>query len=105
MPVEPMYIPGRRRTGSSPSSTVMSLAVYSACDLVFAISRNACKTRVLQDAFSVSEWAVETPPCEAQFDRFLHTLAQLLVVDLSRQLSRQRFVLRRHLQRLDNALL
>ncbi len=26
-PVEPMYMPGRRRTGSRPSSTVMSLAV------------------------------------------------------------------------------
>src|ERR1700689_4719313 len=27
-PVEPMYIPGRWRTGSSPSRTVMSVASY-----------------------------------------------------------------------------
>src|SRR5215203_5297054 len=29
-PVEPMYMPGRLRTGSRPSSTWMSLAPYSA---------------------------------------------------------------------------
>ena len=28
-PVEPMYMPGLRRTGSRPSRTVMSFAVYS----------------------------------------------------------------------------
>jgi hypothetical protein len=28
-PTPPIYMPGRRRTGSRPSSTVMSFAVYS----------------------------------------------------------------------------
>jgi hypothetical protein len=31
LPVPPMYMPGRLRTGSSPSSTWMSLPVY--CDM------------------------------------------------------------------------
>src|SRR3954454_2087283 len=99
-----MYMPGRRRTGSRPSSTVMSLAVYSACDLVSAISRNACKTRVLQDVVSVSDRAVAAPPREAQFHRFLHTLAQVLVVDRGSCLCGERLLLRCRLDRLHHAL-
>ncbi len=34
MSVVPMYIPGRRRTASSPSSTWMSLALYDVGDLL-----------------------------------------------------------------------
>ena len=34
-PVEPMYIPGRSRTGSSPRSTVMSLASYATKSTLF----------------------------------------------------------------------
>ena len=42
-PVEPMYMPGRLRTASRPSSTVMDLALYSA--LLFAAT-----------SFAVSLW-------------------------------------------------
>ena len=40
-PVVPMYMPGRSRTGSSPSSTVMSLAEYPAFAFVFAIIKKS----------------------------------------------------------------
>src|SRR5881398_2816004 len=39
-----MYMPGRRRTGSRPSRTVMSFAEYDAFAGDFAIKGNACKT-------------------------------------------------------------
>ena len=34
LPTPPMYIPGRLRTGSSPSRTVMSFAVYDVATLL-----------------------------------------------------------------------
>src|SRR2546429_3196573 len=76
-----MYIPGRRRTGSSPSSTVMSLAEYPAFAAVFAIEENPCKTPVLRDVKSVSDRTGGAAPREAQTHRFLHTFAQLFVAD------------------------
>src|SRR5436309_11796886 len=76
-----MYMPGRRRTGSRPSRTVMSFAEYDAFAGDFAIKGNACKTTVLPAAKSVSDRAVRGAPGEPQTDRFLHTFAQLLVLD------------------------
>ena len=32
--MEPIYIPGRRRTGSRPSNTVISSTPYDFCDVV-----------------------------------------------------------------------
>ena len=52
-PVEPMYIPGRSRTGSRPSRTVMSFAVYAV-----SVIKKALQMSILRAESSVSETAV-----------------------------------------------
>src|SRR5438045_1100247 len=88
-----MYMPGRRRTGSRPSSTVMSLAEYSAFAVVFAITKKSCKTSVLRDDGSLSDGPVAARPGEAETERFLHTFAQVFVADSGREKARLPHVL------------
>src|ERR1700730_9119140 len=90
-----MYIPGRRRTGSRPSRTVMSFAEYEALAMAFPITKKSCKTTVLQGVESVSERAVFGGPSEAQTDRLLHTFAEPLVVDRGGNFRRSPRLLRR----------
>src|SRR5581483_7413419 len=89
-----MYMPGRRRTGSRPSRTVMSFAEEDAFAGDFAIKENACKTTVLQAAESVSDRAVYGVPGEAQTDRFLHTFTEVFVPDRRGDLRREPLLVR-----------
>src|SRR5918995_1671941 len=76
-----MYIPGRRRTGSSPSRTVMSFAVYVA----WAIVKKALQIRPLRAQGSVSERTVGSGVRETLRGRSRDQFPQLFVADLSRQ--------------------
>src|SRR5579862_2447391 len=76
-----MYIPGRSRTGSSPSRTVMSFAVYVVSVSVSAIKK-ALQIPHLRALRSVSERAVARGPREACASGSRHELAQLGVLDL-----------------------
>src|SRR3954454_24010402 len=100
-----MYIPGRRRTGSSPSRTVMSFAVYvgSADALADALAiEKALQIPDLRAATSVSERAVGPRVCEARGGGARDQIAYLLCLDsrtdplglrplLGRRLRRDRF--------------
>src|SRR6478609_8890340 len=90
-----MYIPGRRRTGSRPSRTVMSFAEYDAFAGDFAIKGNACKTTVLRAAESVSDRAVRGVASQPQTGRFLHGFAQVLILDLRGDLGSEAEIRRR----------
>src|SRR3984893_3331807 len=98
-----MYIPGRRRTGSRPSRTVMSFAEYDALAMVFPITKKSCKTAVLQGVKSISERAVFGGPSEAQPNRFLHARAELFVADRRGDFGRLPLVLRRWADGLDGS--
>src|SRR5262245_2646253 len=76
-----MYMPGRFRTGSSPSRTVMSFAVYAASAI-----RKALQIGYLRATNSVSERAVGRADGEAQSGRSLHPFSELVVLDRGRQL-------------------
>src|ERR1044071_4722976 len=78
-----MYIPGRFRTGSSPSRTVMSFAVYAASAI-----RKALQIGYLRAEISVSEMAVGPGVGEAQSNRSLHPISELLVLDSGAQVGR-----------------
>src|ERR671922_156182 len=56
-----MYIPGRRRTGSRPSRTVMSFAVYAASAI-----KKALQNALLRAARSVSETTAGAASREAR---------------------------------------
>src|SRR6266516_373360 len=71
-----MYMPGRSRTGSSPSRTVMSLAVY-----VASLIEKALQTKRLRALRILSERAVGSGACETQCGRFRHDSAQIVVLD------------------------
>src|SRR6476620_1805113 len=72
-----MYIPGRRRTGSRPSRTVMSFAVYAASAI-----KKALQIAILRGWRSVSEVAVGPGPDQARPSRPRDELAELRIVDL-----------------------
>src|SRR5687768_13083435 len=75
-----MYIPGRSRTGSRPSRTVMSFAVYAV-----SVIKKALQMAILRAESSVSETTVGAGlcrgSCEARRGRSGDVLAQLLVLD------------------------
>src|SRR5215471_14869775 len=75
-----MYMPGRFRTGSSPSRTVMSFAVYAASAI-----EKALQIAYLRAKVSVSETVVGRPGRETQSGRSLHSFSELLVLDSGRQ--------------------
>src|SRR5690348_6027556 len=75
-----MYIPGRRRTGSRPSRTVMSLALYEPLSCGFFCSsaiKKACKFRICGQVilYQKPRLAEGTP------DRSLHELPELRILD------------------------
>src|SRR6187551_736841 len=72
-----MYIPGRRRTGSRPSRTVMSFAVYAASAI-----KKALQIAILRGLPSVSEVAVGPGLDQARSSRPRDELAELRIVDL-----------------------
>src|SRR5262245_24631882 len=76
-----MYMPGRFRTGSSPSRTVMSFAVYAASAI-----RKALQISYLRAGFSVSETAVGRVAGEAESGRSLHSISQRFVLDSGNEL-------------------
>src|SRR5215208_4898417 len=71
-----MYIPGRSRTGSRPSRTVMSFAVYA----VSAIKK-ALQMRTLRANHSVSETTVGADSGEARGGGSSDQLTELLILD------------------------
>src|SRR5437773_5683460 len=71
-------MPGRSRTGSRPSRTVMSFAVYAASAI-----KKALQFTSLRGYDSLPETAVGGGLCEAQRRRFCDHFAQVLVVDRS----------------------
>src|SRR6187431_796134 len=86
-PVEPMYMPGRSRTGSRPSRTVMSFAVYAV-----SVMKKALQIAYLRAGTSVSETPVVRRLCggvrEARGGRAGDEVAQLRIADLGGQRSR-----------------
>src|SRR5439155_14029997 len=75
-----MYMPGRSRTGSSPSRTVMSLAVY-----VASLIEKALETGRFRALRMVPEHAVGICLREAQSGRFCDDFAKVLIADLGGQ--------------------
>src|ERR1051326_8655920 len=71
-----MYMPGRSRTGSSPSRTVMSLAVY-----VASLIEKALETGRLRALRMVPEQAVGIPLGKRHCGRFCDDFAKVLVLD------------------------
>src|SRR5215467_1644161 len=71
-----MYMPGRRRTGSSPSRTVMSLAVY-----VASLIEKALETGRFRALRMVPERAVGIPLGKRHCGRFCDDFAKVLVLD------------------------
>src|SRR5437764_5856798 len=72
-----MYMPGRSRTGSSPSRTVMSFAVY-----VASLIEKALQTGRLRALGSLPEAAVGIRVYEAPRSGFGDDFAKTLVIDL-----------------------
>src|SRR5204863_6196033 len=79
-PVEPMYMPGRSRTGSRPSRTVMSFAVY-----VVSVMKKALQIPYLRALRILPERAVVSCLREAQRGRFCDHFAELFVTDHSHE--------------------
>src|SRR6188508_3115224 len=75
-PVEPMYMPGRSRTGSRPSRTVMSLAVY-----VALVIKKALQVAHFRARGSVSDRTVVSGPCEARLRSLFYRFAQIFRLD------------------------
>src|SRR5262249_10712664 len=92
-PVDPMYMPGRRRTGSRPSRTVMSFAVYAASAI-----KKALQFPGLRASSSVSDRTAGAVTCKARRGRSLHLFAQLFVTDRSSQVRRLGELLRRRVR-------
>src|SRR6266571_4597192 len=80
-PVEPMYIPGRSRTGSSPSRTVMSLAVY-----VASLIEKALETGRFRALRILPERTVGIRLCKRQGGGLCNDFAKVLVLDLGGEL-------------------
>src|SRR4051812_28299016 len=76
-----MYIPGRSRTGSSPSRTVMSLAVY-----VASLIEKALETGRFRALRILPERTVGICLCEAQRSGLCDDFAEVLVLDLAGEL-------------------
>src|SRR2546423_15560113 len=76
-----MYMPGRSRTGSSPSRTVMSLAVY-----VASLIEKALETGRFRALRILPEHTVGICLCEAQCGCFCDDFAKVLVLDLGGQI-------------------
>src|SRR5207245_7644401 len=95
-----MYMPGRSRTGSSPSRTVMSLAVY-----VASLIEKALETGRFRAPRILPEHAVGICLCEAQSGGFCDDFAKVLVGDLGGQFVRLKTVLGRGLDRRSCGLL
>src|SRR5919197_4292505 len=89
-----MYIPGRSRTGSRPSRTVMSFAVYAA-----SAKEKALQTDGLGAALSVSETAVGQPARKTPGGSFSHFCAQIGVADSGNEVGGQALVGRSRAQR------
>src|SRR2546426_12653434 len=87
-----MYMPGRSRTGSSPSRTVMSLAVY-----VASLIEKALETARFRAPRILPEHAVRICLCDAQSGGFCDDFAEDLVGDLGGQVSRLKTVRGRRL--------
>src|SRR5687767_73977 len=87
-----MYIPGRSRTGSRPSRTVMSLAVYAV-----SVIKKALQMSILRAESSVSETAVGAGLLggsrKARRGRSRDEFAELLVLDPGRDRGGLRTVL------------
>src|SRR5262249_26283733 len=77
-----MYMPGRRRTGSSPSRTVMSLAVY-----VASLIEKALETGRFRALLMVPERAVGIPLGKGHCGRFCDDFAKVLILDRGGQLT------------------
>src|SRR5215210_9202025 len=75
-PVEPMYMPGRSRTGSRPSRTVMSLAVY-----VALVMKKALQVKAFRATTSLSDRAVDSGSREAHPRSFFHCFAEFFRLD------------------------
>src|SRR6186997_635130 len=78
-----MYIPGLSRTGSRPSRTVMSFAVY-----VVSVIKKALQIAILRARRSVSETAAGSGPREACRGGSRDRFAQVLVLDRRGQFHR-----------------
>src|SRR2546421_13049473 len=76
-----MYMPGRSRTGSSPSRTVMSLAVY-----VASLIEKALETGRFRALRILPEHTVGICLCQAQSGCFCDDFAKVLVLDLGGQI-------------------
>src|SRR5437588_9290637 len=87
-----MYIPGRSRTGSSPSRTVMSLAVY-----VASLIEKALATGRFRAPRILPEHTVRIALGEAQCSGFCDDLAKVLVLDFGGHLRGPRAVFGRRL--------
>src|SRR5690348_14648921 len=83
-----MYMPGRSRTGSSPSRTVMSLAVY-----VASLIEKALETGRFRALRMVPERAVGIPLGKRHCGRFCDDFAKVLVLDRCSKLTRPTSVL------------
>src|SRR5438093_13122261 len=92
-----MYMPGRSRTGSSPSRTVMSLAVY-----VASLIEKALETGRFRALRILPERTVGICLCEAQCSGLCDDFAKVLVLDLGGELLRSETMrIRRFDRRLD----
>ena len=75
-----MYMPGRSRTGSSPSSTVMSLAVY-----VASVMKKALQNPYLRAPRILAKRAVVIVARKACRSGFYDHFAELFVTNHSRE--------------------
>ena len=73
-----MYMPGRRRTGSRPSRTVMSFAVY-----VASVMKKALQIPYLRAPRILPEPAAVRRARETKGDCFCDDFAQIVVTDPS----------------------
>src|SRR5204863_6679176 len=85
-----MYMPGRSRTGSRPSSTVMSFAVYEVSDM-----KKALQVTHFRADLSLPDGAAGSGPREACARSFFHCFAKFLGADLRRPAARLLHVLGR----------
>src|SRR3954470_9338256 len=74
-----MYMPGRSRTGSRPSSTVMSLAVYEV-----SVMKKALQVAHFRAELSLPDRAAGRGPREACARSFFHCFAKFFGVDRRR---------------------
>src|SRR4249919_1175648 len=79
-----MYIPGRKRTGSRPSRTVMSFAVYAASAIKKALQIAILRARGSLPETAVGR-AVRRTLCKARSGRPRDELAKVRVLDRGRR--------------------